>query len=145
MEFQIRPLVQWVTNSVQPLVDAPMSNDPYPKEILERLTFYLRNCVILVPWMGTTKDQIGGKFETVGGCEIHTDGRYYWQYDAADYLEHYPIRIDEEALEYFISIDWRPPSFGQFDPIKYAMREAYDSYSDDNFPADGIITVHYEP
>ncbi|MDO4258214.1 MAG: hypothetical protein Q4C87_01695 [Actinomycetaceae bacterium] len=97
----------------------------------------------MIPWMGESEDRIGGKFETFNGYALYTDGVYYWRLDAADYLEHYPIRIDEEALEYFISINWAPPSFGLFDPMVVAMAKAYDSYLPENFPADGVITVYY--
>ncbi|MFZ2503067.1 MAG: hypothetical protein WAW88_10380 [Nocardioides sp.] len=71
---------------------------------------YLRSGALVLALMEHTRDVIDGAFGTPGGSGILTDGTFYWRADAADYVEHYGIAVDEEALDWMESNDWQAPA-----------------------------------
>ena len=81
----------------------PLTLNKYDSDVLEPLILYLECSPIILPWMECTEDIIGGKFKVLGGSAIMSDGKYFWRYEAGEYLRHYPIRVPDEAIAHFRS------------------------------------------
>lgn len=105
-----------------PLVDQPckgmgipsLSTEPYDDVTRERLACYLETAAMIDPWMSFSPDVLGERFRPVsGGDSVMSDGVWYWRYDAAQYVRHYPIRVPEDALKYFAECGWVPPVFDE--------------------------------
>ena len=59
--------------------------------------------------MCATEDELEGKFFSGGGCNLASDGTWYWRLDAVEYIRHYGIRIPDAAIRHFESQDWTAP------------------------------------
>ena len=67
---------------------------------------YLLSGTVVIPLMGYTRDVIGDAFGVSGGPGIVSDGRYYWRGDAAEYVRHYGIAVEPEAVEHMRRRNW---------------------------------------
>ncbi|MGW3625979.1 hypothetical protein [Streptomyces sp. NPDC000880] len=74
---------------------------------------YLRNAPVVIALMGYTEDILGGRFSVTGGSAIHSDGRYFWRRDAAEYIEHYGTRLPDAFLLAGRKDNWRPARLSQ--------------------------------
>ncbi len=74
-----------------------------------KVAAYLRNGAVVLAIMEHTTDLIDSRFSVPGGSGIQTDGRYFWRADAADYVEHYRVRLPYEFCEYGRSRRWVGP------------------------------------
>ena len=83
--------------------------EPMNKSERRNVIQYLEGCPTMEAWMCATEDEIGGKFVVSGGCNIASDGTWYWRLDAIEYIRHYGIRIPKQALQHFESRDWTAP------------------------------------
>ncbi|MDO5068341.1 MAG: hypothetical protein Q4D96_13775 [Propionibacteriaceae bacterium] len=96
----------------------------------------MKNATIVHAWMGYSEDLIGGKFDTPGSHAVMNDGKYYWRYDAIDYLKHYPIKVSETAISHFSSNNWTPPKFElgtpEYSALEGALDEIYDPSNDND-------------
>ncbi|MFV0460776.1 MAG: hypothetical protein ACK5MT_18630 [Actinomycetales bacterium] len=71
---------------------------------------YLRSGTLVLALMEYTTDVVGDAFGVPGGSGIQTDGTYYWRVDAAEYVEHYGVGLDEEFLAWMEHHAWRAPT-----------------------------------
>lgn len=80
------------------------------ESLREQVAAYLRSGTVVLALMEHTRDVIDGSFGTPGGSGILTDGTYYWRADAADYVEHHGVAVEEEALEWMERHAWQAPA-----------------------------------
>jgi hypothetical protein len=80
-----------------------------PHAIRKRVAQYLRSGAVVLAIMEYTRDVVNGAFGVAGGSGVSTDGTYYWRQDAADYVEHYGIRIPDEFLTHAEHLGWKSP------------------------------------
>ncbi|MDV9174287.1 hypothetical protein R6V09_29790 [Streptomyces sp. W16] len=74
-----------------------------------KISEYLRSGTPVIALMGFSEDVLGNKFSRSGGTAIMSDGRFFWRFDAADYVEHYGIELPAEFLSYGAARQWVPP------------------------------------
>lgn len=98
-----------------------------PPSLRSRVERYLRAGTIIFAFMEHTTDVLEGRFGVAGGSAVATDGRFYWRYEAADYVAHYGIGIDLSALKHMRSRDWQAPA------LSSAATLAIDSYLEQHF------------
>ncbi len=87
---------------ISPLVGL-LATDP------QLVASYLRGGYMVLPWMGASGDVLGDRFVVMGGVAIMTDGRFFWRYDTADYVEHYRVELPQSFIEHGDSLAWVPP------------------------------------
>jgi len=75
----------------------------------EHVTAYLRSGTLVLALMEYTTDVIDGAFGVSGGSGILTDGTFYWRVDAADYVEHHGVAIDDELVAWMEQHGWSAP------------------------------------
>jgi len=75
----------------------------------EHVAAYLRSGTLVLALMEYTADVIDGAFGVSGGSGILTDGTYYWRVDAAYYVEHHGIAIEDELVAWMEQHGWRAP------------------------------------
>ncbi|MEZ5192623.1 MAG: hypothetical protein R2734_08950 [Nocardioides sp.] len=80
------------------------------QSLREQVAAYLRSGTVVLALMEHTRDVIDGSFGTPGGSGLLTDGTYYWRADAADYVEHHGVAVEEEALEWMERHAWQAPA-----------------------------------
>jgi hypothetical protein len=88
---------------------------------------YLRAGAIVAALMEYTRDVVGGAFGVSGGSAINTDGTYYWRVDAADYVEHYGIRLPDSFICHGRALQWLAPAVSPEDVLlidKYLYEHA---------------------
>jgi hypothetical protein len=74
-----------------------------------RIADYLRSGRIVVAMMEYTRDVLENRFGVSGGSALHTDGTYYWRRDAAEYVQHYGIRLPTDFVDHGRRLNWSPP------------------------------------
>jgi hypothetical protein len=88
---------------------------------------YLRAGAIVFAIMEYTRDVVGGAFGVSGGSAINTDGVYYWRFDAADYVEHYGVKLPDSFLCHGRALQWVAPAVSPEDVLlidKYLYEHA---------------------
>ena len=84
-------------------------SEPMNKSERRNVIQYMEGCPTVEAWMCATQDEIGDKFWVSGGCNIASDGTWYWRLDAIEYIRHYGIRIPRAAMLHFEERDWTAP------------------------------------
>ncbi|MFE7131045.1 hypothetical protein ACFVIM_09320 [Streptomyces sp. NPDC057638] len=92
--------------------------DQLDRDLRKIASAYLRKGSVVLAIMEYTTDILGSKFGTSGGSGLLTDGEYYWRGDAADYVEHYGIALDEDFLWRVLEQDGDPPVLTQEEIIE---------------------------
>jgi hypothetical protein len=83
---------------------------------------YLDSGTTIIPLMGYSRDVIGDAFGVPGGPAIVSDGYYHWRGDAGEYVRHYGIEVDSEALEHMRRRNWTA------DPLPPEVVDEIDYY-----------------
>jgi hypothetical protein len=80
-----------------------------PESDRQKVADYLRSGAITFASMEYTHDLIGGDFGTSGGSGLLTDGRYFWRGDAANYVAHHGVGIQQHVLDHMAQNAWIVP------------------------------------
>ncbi|GAA3017588.1 hypothetical protein [Streptomyces fulvorobeus] len=84
-----------------------------PKGERSKVAAYLRSGTPIIALMGFSEDILGDKFSRPGGTAIMSDGRFFWRFDAADYVEHYGIALPEQFMSHGNSQQWNPTALSR--------------------------------
>ena len=81
-------------------------DEPHQHEA--NLIAYLRGATMVMPWMETTVDVVGGTFQSDGGSALMSDGLWVWRWDLADYLMAYHVELPPEFVAHCESKGFQP-------------------------------------
>ncbi|MFE7538046.1 hypothetical protein ACFU67_27670 [Streptomyces rhizosphaericola] len=70
---------------------------------------YLKAAPVIIALMGYTEDVVDGRFSVMGGSAIHSDGKYYWRRDTAEYVETYGSLLPAEFIRHGAAHGWTVP------------------------------------